>query len=141
MRVPPLDAGAAIPPAVAAATPVARGLLGAWSATRWEYTRSRDARRTDLVCDLGSVVTLGLAGGMWVLTFAIPGKGRRSVGGTYAADGGLLVLRAEHGTEAVLIRYRLAEETLTWNDGASGWDFDGNGEDEPATLVAVFVRL
>lgn len=116
-------------------------LLGAWSATRWEYTSAQGAGRVDLVCDMSGVVTLGLSDGTWVLTFAVPEQSRRSIGGTYASDGSLLVLRAVPDAEAVVIRYRLHGDTLSWTDGASGWDFDGDGVDEPATLVAVFVRV
>lgn len=139
MRVPRLDSGVPLPVPASAGAVSAGSLLGAWSATRWEY-RSEDGRRVDLVAELGGVVTVGLSTGAWVLTFTIPGRGVRSTGGTFGGEGSLLVLRAE-GSEPVMLRVRLSGDTLTWTDEHSGWDFDGDGVDEAATLVAVFVRL
>jgi hypothetical protein len=137
MRLPRLDSGALPPPAAGVATP--GSLLGSWSATRWEY-QSPDGRRVDLVAELGGVVTAGFSADAWVLTFTIPGRGVRSTGGTLGGEASALVLRAE-GSEPVLLRVHLSGDTLTWNDDHSGWDFDGDGVDEPASLIAVFVRL
>jgi hypothetical protein len=141
MRFPTLDSGALRPLEPGPAGGRADGLSGAWSATRWEYRSADEACRADLVCDLGGAVTLGLSAELWVLTFAVPGRGMRSIGGTYAADGNVLVLRGSPDSERVVIRYRRQGDTLSWSDMASGWDFDADGRDEPATLVAVFVRI
>jgi hypothetical protein len=140
MRVPPLDSGAAAPPPVRDGIVIPGALPGSWSATRWEYTDG-SGRRVDLVAELGGIVTLSLSAGTWVLTFAVPGRGVRSAGGTFAADGHTLALRPVPEGAPVVLAYRVSADTLSWNDAHSGWDFDGDGVDEAASLVAVFVRI
>ena len=95
----------------------------------------------DLVADLGGMVTLSLSEGTYVLTHDVAGRSQQSVGGSCAINGEMLELRAQGGDRAESARYRVAGDTLALTATDSGWDFDGDGEDEPATLVAVFVRL
>ncbi len=101
----------------------------------------RRHRRVDVVCDLLGMVALSLAAATWVLTFAIPGRGTRSIGGTWARDDEALTMRPSGDGDATRLRFRQSGDTLSWHDANSGWDFDGDGEDEAAVLVAVFVRL
>jgi hypothetical protein len=120
----------------------ADSLLGAWSATRWQYTSAaRAARSVDVVCDLGGAVTLSLGDGTWVLTHVARGRASRSVGGTFEHREGLLELRAGAAGEAEMVSFNLAADTLTIRNENATWDFDGHGLEEPASLVAVFVRL
>ena len=95
----------------------------------------------DLVADRGGMVTLSLSDGTYVITHDVAERGHHSVGGSCAIHGEMLELRAhgEDGMEAV--RFRVAGDTLALTATESGWDFDGDGKDEAASLVAVFVRL
>lgn len=145
MRVPPPNTGLLLAGLVAeprsGAPAGGDGLVGAWSATRWEYTRAAATDRVDVVCDLLGMVALSLAAATSVLTFAIPGRGTRSIGGTWARDDDALTMRPSGDGDATRLRFRQSGDTLSWHDANSGWDFDGDGEDEAAVLVAVFVRL
>ena len=117
-------------------------LFGSWSATRWQYTsRDEHGRVEDLVADREGMVTLSLSDGTYVLTHDVAGRGHQSVGGSCAIHGEMLELRThgDDGTEAV--RFRVAGDTLALTATDSGWDFNGDGKDEAASLVAVFVRL
>ena len=118
------------------------GLLGSWSATRWHYTsRDTPARTVDVVCDLGGSVTLSLSDGTFVLAWVIPGVGGQSIGGRWAVRGDALEYSwpGVEGTESVDLRVGWHELTLSTEQSA--WDFDGDGQDEPAGFVGVFVRL
>ena len=115
------------------------GLLGSWSATRWQYT-SRAQLTVDVVCDLGGTVTLSVSAGSYVLTWSVAGQASRSVGGALAVAGDRIALRPQGADQAEAVTYRLAGETLALSSDASQWDFDGSGE-EPAAFVAVLVRL
>ena len=114
-------------------------LLGSWSATRWQYT-SRAQRTVDVVCDLGGTVTLSLSAHSYVLTWSVTGQTSRSVGGALAVVGDHLDFLAQGAEQRESVTYRLGGETLALSSDATGWDFDGSG-DEPAAFVAVLVRL
>jgi len=117
-------------------------LEGSWSATRWHYTSRRDPARTvDLVIDLRGTVTLSLSAGTYILAWDVPGRGRRSVSGRWARRGDSLEYSwpGADGMERAAIR--LGREELSLSTEASAWDFDGNGDVEPAGFVGVFVKL
>jgi len=116
-------------------------LIGAWSATRWQYTRLDGGGSVDVVCDLGAVMTLGLSEGTWVLSFTIPGRGEQTIGGTWTRHDGMLELLQRGAVEPERLRCRVSRELLSLTSNDSGWDFDGDAKDEPASLTAVFVKL
>jgi hypothetical protein len=118
------------------------GLLGSWSATRWQYTsRHQAVQMVDVVCDLRGNVTLSLSQGTYVLAWDIPGNGSRSIGG-FCAVGAEEIEFAAPGRDAVeRVTFHLGTETLSLRCEASAWDFDGHGQEEPADFVAVFVKL
>lgn len=116
-------------------------LVGAWSATRWEYTSRDDtARRTDVVCDLDGTITLSLSDSAWILVAVVPGLGSHTIGGTYDMRGESIELAAAVGGVEQVVRFRVSGELLSLRSEASAWTF-GGGHDEPASLIAVFVRL
>lgn len=120
----------------------ADALHGSWAATRWHYTsRDSPARTVDVITDLGGSVTLSLSAGTFILAWEIPGIGGQSIGGRWALRGGALEYSwpGVEGTESVGVR--LGWHELALSTERSGWDFDGDGEDEPAGFVGVFVRL
>lgn len=117
------------------------GLFGSWSATRWEYAcRAHPERRQDVVCDLGGSVTLSLSEENYVLTWDV-GSGSRSVGGRLAIRDGILDLRPRGSDAVESLRFRFGGGALALSSDDSGWDFGGDGGEEPAAFVAVFVRL
>lgn len=118
------------------------GLLGSWSATRWQYTRRGDAVRvSDLVCDLRGNLTLSLSPGSFILTWQVPGIGSQSIGGgcTVVADQLEFVVPWSGWSEAVA--FHLGAGELSLRSDNSAWDFEGHGREEPAGFVAVFVKL
>lgn len=116
-------------------------LLGSWSATRWQYTsRERPDRVVDVVIDLRGTVTLSLTAGTYILAWDIGNQGSQSIGGTYAARGHELEF-AQRADLREHVGFRLGADELSLKGAESAWDFDGNGHEEPADFVAVFVRL
>ena len=117
-------------------------LLGSWSATRWQYSsRRRPERVVDVVIDLRGTVTLSLSAGTYVLSWDLAGQGSQSLGGTYAARGHELEFVLPGGERTENVTFRIGAEELSLRGDASAWDFDGDGSEEPADFVAVFVRL
>jgi hypothetical protein len=117
------------------------GLLGGWSATRWEYTRARDpGTSVDLVCDLGGSVSLSLSAGRFILTCEVAGRGSLTVSGQFLTQDDQLHFTALESGTPQTVRFHQVDRTLSLYSAASAWDFDGQGE-QPAEFVAVLVRL
>jgi hypothetical protein len=132
--------------AVAAQGTTDLALLGSWSATRWQYTaRAADGKSADVVADLGGTVTLSLSLGTYVLTWDIAGRKSASVGGALHVIGDRLELfppgGGGNGPDPESLIYRFSGATLALSSRDSGWDFNGDGREEPADFVAVLVRL
>lgn len=127
-------------PPTETSVPASPALLGSWSATRWQYSSNlRADRAVDLVCDLRGSVTLSLGPEGFVLTWVLEGGERQAIGGGYAVQGGEIEFSARGAPERA--EYHLGSVELSLSSDASAWDFDGDGEEEPARFVAVFVRL
>lgn len=115
-------------------------LLGAWSATRWQYTSvAQPEQSVDVVADLGGVVTLSLGAGTWVLTWVPAGQSSRSTGGTFELLGEVLEFQPRGSAEPFRASYRQAADTLVLRAEDASWTFAGR--EEPAGFVAVLVRL
>lgn len=146
MRLPPFPTGR-LPGVFTAETPDGvlashvHGLLGAWSATRWQYVAADGARQADVICDLGGMITLSISPGTWVLSFVVPSWGARSVGGTWTEDEGMLRLAPLGAPVIGDLRFRVSGEVLSLGSDQSEWAFHDDGTVEPARLQAVFVRL
>lgn len=118
------------------------GLLGTWSATRWQYvSRVHPSRAMDVVCDARGAVTLSLSAGTYVVTHDVAGDGTQTQGGTFEVIDDRLWLAPEGAHNADVVRFRLSADTLTLKSDESAWDFNGDGESESASFVAVLVRL
>ena len=120
---------------------MAAGLLGTWSATRWQYlSRHHDTHAVDLVCDLRGAVTLSLSPGTFILSWDIPGHGSRTVGGQYVVRERAIEFASSAKDVSDAVWYRLGVDELSLQSEESAWDF-GDGAEELALFVAVFVRI
>lgn len=143
MRLPPFPSAsvgefpAETPPSPGAG---ADSLLGAWSATRWQYRASAGARRHDVVCDAGATITLSISEGTWILSVVVPGFGARSIGGTWRREAGLLCFTPLM-SDSTTLHFRVSGELLSLTTDECTWDFAPGSGEEPAWLTAVFVRL
>ena len=94
-----------------------------------------------MVCDLAGSVTLSLSAGTYVLAWVVAGRGSQSIGGALTVRGDRLALLAHGANEAEWVVFRLAGDTLALSCETSGWDFKDAGAEQPASFVAVLVRL
>jgi hypothetical protein len=118
------------------------GLLGSWSATRWQYSRRNDpVQMIDLVCDRRGNFTLSLSPGSFILTWQIPGLGSRSIGGACRVQSHEIELVVPGQGWVETVSFHLGAGELSLRAESSAWDFEGHGREEPAGFVAVFVNL
>jgi len=93
------------------------------------------------MCDLGGSVTLSLTATAFILAFDVPGRGAQSVSGACEVRGAELRFVPEGTDGEERVAFHQIGDTLSLRSDASGWDFDGNGQDQRAGFVAVLVRL
>jgi hypothetical protein len=117
-------------------------LDGSWGATRWEYrSLARADSVLDLVCDRKATVTLSLSDDRYILTWSLADGEAQSLAGRYAVrDGEIEFQHGEPGTTE-RVSFRFGARELSLSSEGSGWDFSGDGGEEPAGFVAVLVRL
>lgn len=121
---------------------MAGGLLGSWSATRWQYSRRNEPVQViDLVCDRRGNFTLSLSPGSFILTWQIPGLGSRSIGGACRVQGEEIEFVVPGQGWEETVSFHLGAGELSLRAESSAWDFEGHGREEPAGFVAVFVKL
>lgn len=118
-------------------------LQGNWSATRWQYRSMRDRELSiDVVCEQGASVTLSFGADFYVLTCDPPPPGHRTTeGGAFALNGEMLELHPHPAGPPKSVRWLLSQDTLTLRSEQTTCDFDDSRLNEPASLVAVLVRV
>ena len=65
---------------------------------------------------------------------------RRTISGTYASEGNQLTLNETGKLEADMMTYTLVGDTMTLSGSDEQYDFDDDGQDEPATFTTVLAR-
>lgn len=122
-------------------------LFGSWEATHIIYTE-RDTENTpiqvDMVADQGHSMQVSLdAGGQYEEVYAYAGGASETYVGTWTAEDGILTLTPEAGSEAsgVVVRYEVTDAGVTAFDdeGDNHWDFNGDGNETPASVEYRFV--
>ena len=94
-----------------------------------------------MVCDLGGTVTLSVSADRYVLSWDLGDGQSQSHGGHYLAYGEGLEFTAVETGGSDRVGFRFGPREMSFSSEESGWDFDGTGGEEPASFVAVFVRL
>lgn len=114
-------------------------LVGTWNAVKWEYVSQSDPNvRFDFVTQGGVTVTLKIqSDGRFSLTYEGPG-GQYTDYGALSVENNRLIIDFDEDDQIVLDA-TLEGDTLTLKTNDL-FDFDGDGDEEPATLTIVFER-
>ena len=115
-------------------------LAGFWTASHAIYSELADpTNRFDLIAE-GFGVTMDIEpSGAWVLTVAL-GELVATSSGTMTVDGKLLSIVDETGTNTGRAYLEGDQVAIQLRGGLQEWDFDGDGEAEPAKLNLVMDR-
>lgn len=115
-------------------------LVGNWQVTKWEYTNSANTSQKVDLASLGGTATLTVANsGAYVIAGDF-GGGPITLTGTYAVSGGKLVIHETGTSVTQTAPFTLSGSTWTITGLDGDWDFNDDGEDDPATLIIVFTR-
>lgn len=117
------------------------GLSGTWEATRFEY--SDEAHSVDLVA-LGGTFTVEFTGQFSCrLTIAFAGEPIKIVDGNWYATLAEFVISYDgtgYETTWAFEQWNVSATTLTLRSAWATYDFDDDGEEEPAFLSVDLVR-
>ena len=115
-------------------------LAGFWVASNAIYSELADpTNRFDLIAE-GFGVTMDIEpGGAWVLTMTL-GDLVATSSGTMAVEGKLLSIVDETGTNTGRAYLEGDQVAIQIRGGLQQWDFDGDGQEEPAKLNLVMDR-
>ena len=116
-------------------------LAGTWNAVKDEFTNKADtSQKVDAVSEgLGGITLSIQSNGSFEQIISLFGVPFLTLKGTARVEGNKLTLSYE-GFGEIEYEYSLENDQLTtiYNDAAH--DFDGDGNDEPATEVTVYVK-
>lgn len=119
-------------------------LVGTWQASSFEFTSQEDHPESVEVIGLGAEVTVTITpNNRYTLTSALPGEGSETESGDIEVDGDQLVLTADLDGEVERLDYVLSDGdqrlTISFEDD-EGFDFDDDGEDDPASVEIVLEK-
>jgi hypothetical protein len=117
-------------------------LVGAWTVSKYEFSaRPAGTPTYDLVADEGNTISLVVAAdGRYEGTITSSG-GSEEFGGTIEIVGETVeVTNDAFPGETEVFDLDMDDDTATLTDDGATFDFDGDDQLEPATLVIVFNR-
>lgn len=115
-------------------------LVGTWNATEFVFSDFGDPVTDFDVLDSGGAVSIVIrANNTYTITFTFPGAEPETDDGTWALDGDVLTFDAGTADETAF-DVSLSGNTLTIHTEDITFDFDEDGDDEPAQLDATFAR-
>lgn len=116
-------------------------LVGTWNATSVEFTNvANPSEKVDLIAEGGSVRLVIQASGSYTLTLGFPGEPDETEQGAVEIEGNRFTLAGSNPDDDNVFNYTLVNNTLTLTANDESFDFDDNGDDEPASLRVVLVK-
>ena len=116
-------------------------LVGTWEAIQDEFTsKANTSQKADAVADGQGGITLTIqSSGSFEVTVFLFGSPFFTLNGTARVEGNKLTLSFEELGE-IEYEYTLENDRLTTIYNDATYDFDGDGTEEPATEVTVYVK-
>jgi hypothetical protein len=118
-------------------------LVGTWNATKVEYTPDGGGAAFDLIDNGGSATLTLSASGTLTGTFTFAGQSDEIDGTVSLANGRLTLTEPGEGgdpPEVTVFDVTLSGNTLTLTSDDVEFDFNFDGENEPASVVIVGVK-
>ena len=117
-----------------------QGLEGTWKATKAEFVSAANAsKRVDVVTQ-GTIVTLAITGGSFVLTIADPGQTPNATNGTWTSTRDTMSLKPNGVTWSWQFDMTQSGNNLSLSGASVEFDFAANGVMEQAKLYMTLVR-
>ncbi len=112
-------------------------LAGVWLAVAYTVTNVANTSLSAELVVMGLSLSLTITETSYAGIVTFPGEPTEDFSGTYTIDGQSLILDELGEVELETMIYSLSGSVLTLSGNDDEYDFDDDGQDEPATFVIV----
>ncbi len=114
--------------------------VGDWLASSYVVTNIANTSQSEDLIGLGMTLSITFTETSYSGTAGFPGEATETFSGTYTIDGNQLILNETGELEPDTMTYALSGNTMTLSGDDEEYDFDDDGQDDPATFTMVFQR-
>ena len=114
--------------------------VGDWLASSYVVTNIANTSQSEDLTALGMTLSLTFTETTYSGTASFPGEVTETFSGTYTISGNQLTLNDTGEGTPEIMTYTLSANTLTLSGDDEQYDFDDDGQDEPATFTTVLAR-
>ncbi len=112
-------------------------LVGQWIASAYTVTSVADPTMSAELIALGMTLTITFTETSYTGVVTFPGEPQEDFSGTYTIEGQSLILDEVGEVDLETMAYSLLGSILTLSGDDDSYDFDDDGQEEPATFVTV----
>jgi len=114
---------------------------GTWNATKYQFTnKANTAQKVDVISLGATLVVILDQNGTYQATLTMPGDAPEVTTGTWDASVDVFTIRETGSTGEMQFDYTLSGNTLTLSGANDDFDFDSDGNPEPARVSAILTR-
>ncbi|MCH8936230.1 MAG: lipocalin family protein [Gemmatimonadetes bacterium] len=114
--------------------------VGDWLASSYVVTSVANTSQTQDLTALGMTLAITFTETTYSGSASFPGEVTETFSGTYTISGNQLTLNETGEGTPEIMTYTLSGNTLTLSGDDEQYDFDDDGQDEPATFTTVLAR-
>ena len=114
--------------------------VGDWLATSYFLTSVENTSLSADLIEFGMTLSITFTETSYAGTSTFPGEAAESFSGTYTIEGNQLTLVEVGEPGPDTMTYTLSGNTLTMVGNDDEFDFDDDGQDDPASFTMVFAR-
>lgn len=114
--------------------------VGDWLASSYVVTNIANTSQSEDLTALGMTISITFTETTYSGTANFNGEGTEAFSGTYTIEGNQLTLNETGKLEADTMTYTLVGDTMTLSGLDDEYDFDDDGQEDPASWVMVLQR-
>ena len=114
--------------------------VGDWLASSYVVTSVANTSQTQDLTALGMTLAITFTEPTYSGSASFPGEVTETFSGTYTIEGNHLTLNETGEGSPEIMTYTLSGNTLTLSGDDEQYDFDDDGQEDPATFTTVLAR-
>ena len=114
--------------------------VGDWLASSYVVTNIANTSQSQDLIPLGMTLSITFTETGYSGTADFPGEATETFSGTYTIDGNQLTLNETGQVETDTMTYALSGNTMTLSGLDEQYDFDDDGQEDPASFVMVLAK-
>ncbi len=114
--------------------------VGDWIASSYVVTSVANTSQTQDLTAMGMTLAITFTETTYSGTASFPGEVTETFSGTYTISGNQLTLNESGEGSTRMMTYSLSGNTLTLSGDDEEYDFDDDGQEDPATFTMVLAR-